>query len=207
MKTMASIDDLLKAIAVCEQPPYDSRLSFPESIYKLHDFWPRVISVLKPVHAVELGTGAGRTASLIMAALPATSKFTTVNVNEPKNSNIRYGYELDGFRHDHRLLFVRGDSRDPKVREQVKQCQVCNTPRGKIDLLFIDSEHKAHIAYNEFRLFEPILNDICFVFVDDLPHHDMIRFWDAIPYHKRNLGGHGVFIYTRTPFLSWDIEL
>ncbi len=155
---------------VCNDiPAEDSRLMHTDSAAPDHRYFQKLVCRLRPKFVVELGTGTGRTSAQIMAMLPWSSKFVTINwPNPPSGDNV--GVELWPWRSDERLMQLIGDTRDPAIVEQVD---------SGIDLLYIDSgtEHTYSLISEEWRLYAPKLADGAIVVCDDLDHNDMMRFW------------------------------
>ena len=151
-----------------------------------HDYFPDLIRHLKPKHILELGTGAGTTAALIMEALSAESFLTTISWPNPP-SGYPVGVKLEKWRGDERLRMITGDTISVESRNQIKSLL--------IDILFIDSDHRYEHIKKEMDLYKWLLKDGCLVVVDDLDHDDMMRFWDELPYDKFDISNVGFFRY------------
>lgn len=178
---------LIKRISNIKKPPYDIRLYIDEATYNTQcDFWPQFTMYVKPKNFLELGTGQGRTAGLVLTQLSGQSVITTINKFD---RTYRFGHELDSWKSDKRLKMIVGETCDPNVMRQV--------PDG-VDVMFIDSDHRAFVAINELCLYERKLADNALVIVDDLLHNDMMKFWDNLPYEKLIFGGQGIFRYDST---------
>ncbi len=154
-----------------------------------HQGFIMFVALLKPKHVLELGTGAGNTAARVMKVLDSHSRFTTINWPNPPSGD-PVGVALVPWAHDLRLKQILGDTRDPKVVEQVEP---------GVDLMFIDSgtAHEYALISEEWRLYRPKLVDGALVVCDDIGDNDMHLFWDALPYEKRKIwnDGAGMFIY------------
>lgn len=195
--------------AVLADPPFvDPRLvTVPEQVVSpSYRYLAKLTRRLAPRVVVELGTGAGRTAAMIAAALTRGSTFATVNwPNPPSGDDV--GRELRAFfAGGHATMkriqdsltreeFVRhysatmistitqfyGDTRDPSVVEHV--------PDG-INLLYVDSgtTHEYALVSVEWELYRPKLADGAIVVFDDVrfPASDMERFWEPV---KERYGG------------------
>lgn len=148
--------------------------------------WVRRITYMRPENVLELGTGQGASGNHIMSALLPTSKFTTINYNYPPE--YCFGEQLNRWKSDPRLKCVVADTCDPDTLKQV--------PDG-VDLMFIDSTHRAWHAAIELCLWQDKLQDGAVVIVDDLDQHNMMRFWDSLPYEKviHTDGRQGTFRY------------
>ncbi len=147
--------------------------------------WPGRVSFLQPVNFVELGTGQGASGNLVMGSMPENSLFTTINYADGH----KFGEQLSSWTSDPRLKMLAADTIDPDTLKMVPD---------NIDLLFIDTTHEAWHAAAELRLWQYKLQDGAIVVVDDLNQHDMIKFWESIPYEKSSLEGgswQGVFRY------------
>ncbi len=145
--------------------------------------WEKRITYLQPKNMLELGTGQGASGACIMRVLPQDSTFTTINYDYP--AGYGFGEQLYPWSSDPRLIRIQGDTTDERTVELV---------RGDVDLMFIDTTHEAHVANLEMRLFQGKLQDGAIVIVDDLSHHDMMAFWESIPYEKIG-GDQGIFRY------------
>jgi predicted O-methyltransferase YrrM len=149
-------------------------------------WFAKLVRRLRPKFVIELGTGRGRTAAQIAAALHEFSFFATINwPNPPSGDDV--GAELAPWRGSNRIVQVLGDTRE----------QAWRFPDGAVDLLYIDSTHTCECASAEWALYRPKLADGAVVVVDDIDHGDMRRFWDALPYDKVELrcGAAGMFCY------------
>jgi len=131
---------------------------------------------------VELGTGQGAGGAGIMLVLRENATFTTINYADGHV----FGEQLEPWAGDKRLTRLYADTLAPDVLSRVAD---------GIDLLIIDTTHEAWHAAAELRLWQDKLADGAAVVVDDLNQHDMMAFWDSIPYEKRIVGYQGVFRY------------
>src|SRR5450631_282105 len=150
--------------------------------------WLTRIHYLQPKNIVELGTGQGVSGAQIMSALAPDAIFTTVNYADGHV----FGEQLASWSSDPRLHRLDTDTLDPGT--------VGLVPDG-VDLLFIDTTHEAWHAAEELCMWQGKLQDGAIVLVDDLNQHDMIVFWDSIPYEKSPYPGgscQGVFRYDAT---------
>lgn len=152
-------------------------------------YFTKLVRLLQPEYVVELGTGAGTTAALIMAALPQSSEFVTINWPNPPSGD-PVGEKLAPWIDDPRLYQLLGDTRDQTVVRLVDD---------GIDLLYIDSgtEHTCALISAEWELYRPKLIDGAVVVCDDINHNDMREFWDPLPYDKVEIwnGTAGLFVY------------
>ncbi len=146
--------------------------------------WTKRVNYLQPRNVLELGTGQGSTSALIMAAMSVGARLTTINYDYPDNQE--FGVLLHPWRSDRRLHILCADTLSPPTLDHVPD---------RVDLLFIDTEHRAWYAAEELRLWQRKLKDGAVVVVDDLDHHDMIAFWESIPYGKAIVGNQGLFLY------------
>lgn len=146
--------------------------------------WIARVAYMQPKYVLELGTGQGVSGDLIMSALPAESKFTTINYNYP--ANYCFGEQLSRWLSDKRLTILNADTIDPKTVDKVVK---------DVDLLFIDTLHEAWQAATELRNFQKILIDGAIVIVDDLSHNDMCDFWKSLDYEKVGNKDQGIFRY------------
>jgi predicted O-methyltransferase YrrM len=171
------IKELLEAIE--NDPPFeDPRLVDGDRWYA------KLVRRLKPKFVVELGTGDGRTAAQIAAALHEFSYFVTINwPNPPSGDDV--GHELAPWFGSKRIELILGDTREQAYRFF----------DGTIDLLFIDSTHDFATINVEWILYKPKLAKEAIVIVDDLNHNDMYKFWDPLPYEKCVIENRGVFRY------------
>lgn len=178
--------------AVLESPPFDDprlvmvegdRLDDPR-----HRFFARLVRLLRPRFVVELGTGRGRTAAQIAAALHEFSFFVTINwPNPPSGDDV--GVELAPWHGSNRVIQVLSDTRDAAWR----------LPNNVVDLLYIDSTHTYECVRAEWMLYYVKLIDGAIVVLDDLDHDDMMRFWQELPYEKILIHGGrvGMFRYRK----------
>lgn len=151
--------------------------------------WVRRLTVMRPCNIVELGTGQGVSGVQILQAMPADAVFTTVDFYYPENG--RHGEFLELHRDDPRLNVVNTDTRWPE--------SLVFVPDG-VDLMFLDTTHRAWHAAIEIRLWQRKLIDGAIVIVDDLGMHDMWQFWQTLPYDKwptEPLAVQGMFRYDR----------
>lgn len=171
-------------LAVLSDPPFEH----PDIVAGAH-YFAKLVRRLQPNYVVELGTGRGRTAAQVMAALPQNAEFATINWPNPPSGD-EVGAELYPWRDDFRLLELLGDTRDPGVAKLVDD---------HIDLLYIDSgtEHTYALISAEWTIYEPKLSDGAVVVCDDINHNDMRLFWDPLPYDKCEIwgGNAGLFIW------------
>jgi hypothetical protein len=135
--------------------------------------WAKRVLYMRPRHFVELGTGQGASGACVMQVLPPCSRFTTINYDYPPNE--APGAMLAPYLMDPRLRFVIADTADPATVDMFAR---------DIDLLFIDTTHRAWHAALELRLWQDKLEDGAIVIADDLGMHDMSVFWDSVPYEK-----------------------
>lgn len=176
--------------SVLADPPFHD-----ERLVKIGDpndpqyrWWAKLVRRLKPRFVVELGTGDGRAAAQIAAALHEFSYFATINWPNPPSGD-QVGKELAPWACSNRIQQVLGDTRE----------QAWRIPDNVIDLLYIDSTHEYGCVIAEWILYKPKLADSAIVVVDDINHNDMRRFWDAVPYDKceTNNGCAGMFQYEK----------
>ena len=151
-------------------------------IASLSGGWPRRIASLRPKHVVELGTGQGASGAKIMEALPKDSRFTTINYADGHN----FGEQLQPWDDDPRLTMLAADT--------LNLATLAVVPDG-IDFLFMDTIHEAWHVAAELRLWQLKLVNGAIVIVDDLNQHDMVIFWNSLPYEKALSSEQGVFRY------------
>lgn len=133
--------------------------------------WYHCIKLVQPWNVLELGTGQGASGNEIMSALPSDAHFTTINYVDGHV----FGVQLESWRSDSRYLRIDADTIDVNTMSLV---------RGGVDLLYIDTTHEAWHAATELRMWQHMLQNGAIVVADDLNHHDMIQFWDGLPYDK-----------------------
>ena len=156
-------------------------------------FLAELVRRLKPVHILELGTGAGRSADYMMQALPPKSRLTTINwPNPPSGDDV--GLYLSEWRGHPGLRMITGDTADQETAARVVP---------NVDMMLIDSTHTAEHVAKEWAMYEPKLADRAIVLVDDLHMYDLMEWWVNLPYDKivtevRSYGL-GVFQYVRKP--------
>ncbi len=149
--------------------------------------WSHRMALLQPLNIVELGTGQGAASAIIMANLRPDAQFTTINYADGHV----FGAQLQPYFGDPRLLFLAADTINPKTLDMVPDY---------IDVLFIDTTHEAWHAALELTLWQKKLRHNAIVVVDDLDQHDMMAFWDSVPYEKCLDIYQGVFRYDSTPY-------
>lgn len=181
--------------AVLYDPPFhDARLIKTADWFLPNGrYMAKLVRRIKPSFVLELGTGAGRTAAMIAAALPEASAFTTINwPNPPSGDDV--GRELAPWRGDPRIRQVLADTRETAWR----------IPDNSVDLLYMDSgtTHEFALISVEWELYRPKLMNGAIVVVDDIHFagSDMERFWDPLPYDKIEGvcgGGAGMFRYVK----------
>lgn len=169
--------------AALSDPPFED----PRLVDGGEDRWvARLVRRLKPKFIVELGTGSGRTAAQIAAAMHEFSFFCTINwPNPPSGDDV--GAELAPWAGSRRVVRVLGDTRE----------QAWRFPDRAVDLLYIDSTHTKECASAEWALYEPKLADGAVVVVDDLDHNDMREFWSSLPGEKVEVKGGRIGILSR----------
>ena len=164
--------------AVLSDPPFlDPRL-FDDGLDLMRPdarYFAKLVRRLRPRFVVELGTGRGRTAAQIAAALHEFSFFATVNWPNPPSGD-EVGAELAPWNCSNRIQQVLGDTRE----------QAWRFPNEVIDLLYIDSTHEYNCIVAEWILYKSKLADGAVVVVDDIRFlgSDMERFWGPLPYEK-----------------------
>ncbi len=187
MNASMTVAELVSAVSVMPKLPYDPRLG-PEISRGTYDWecgawWPNLIAVLSPLCVVELGTGAGRAAALMMTSLSNAGILTTIDL--PDLDNFRFGHELDPWCGDPRLTRLVGDTTSERTARRVW---------NEIDLLVMDTLHTEAQLQREWELFAPKLADGAIVVVDDLDQNDARRFWEQMWWYDRMLvGNQGVF--------------
>lgn len=154
--------------------------------------WTQRIQHLQCRSVLELGTGQGVSGAQIMAGLPVASCFITINYAYPVD--YVFGEYLLPWKVDPRLKMLIADTLDIATLGMV--------PYG-VDLMFIDSTHEAWVAATELLRFQQKLTDKALVIVDDLNQHDMVDFWDSLPYEKARVVNQGIFRYdTKLPYTA-----
>lgn len=131
---------------------------------------------------LELGTGQGAGGARVMSVLASDAVFTTINYADGHV----FGEQLDPWGRDSRLHRLYADTIDPKTLLLVS---------NGVDLLYIDTTHEAWHAATELRLWQDKLRDCATVVVDDLNQHDMMTFWNSLPYEKVVSSFQGMFRY------------
>lgn len=157
--------------------------------------WVKRMVYFQPKTVLELGTGQGATACVIVSVLPADAKFFTVNYDYP--SFDEFGEMLNKCTYVCQMSRINGDTLDPKTLDKV--------PDG-VDFMFIDTDHYSWQAGAELELWQKKLQDGAIVIADDLGMNDMHLFWDSIPYDKmpQNTGAlQGYFRYDKShPYVN-----
>lgn len=139
-----------------------------------------------PNNIVELGTFQGISALFMKSALAPTAHLATLDLN-PIDNEVTRTLKLDS-----RVTILTADTRDPHVSSEFG--------RGKVDTLYIDTDHNLRQIAAEWETWEPTLADGAIVVLDDIHlNPEMEFFWSQIPYLKLDTGrylhhsGFGVF--------------
>lgn len=169
---MRQILDKLAKDAVTADLYSDTR--FPPSLY--YRFLRLLTKELKPKVAVELGVSGGG-GSLYMAWGNARTKVIGIDIVEDHKERTDY---IKAKFPNFQLLI--GDS--------IELARSVYEKHGKIDLLFIDTDHTYERTIAEFEAWKPFLSNKAIVCFDDLKRHQtgaeksMQDAWDMIPGFK-----------------------
>ena len=159
-----------------EEPVYPDR-RFPPSLY--YRFLKLLTAYIKPSLSVELGVCGGG-GSLHMAQGWKLGRVIGVDHQDDHMENI--GHILDNC---YNFNFIVDDSIG--VAEEIYHLY------GKIDILFIDTDHTYERTLAEFNAWKPYLSYCAIVIFDDLFRHqtgakyNMMDAWNQIPGEKIRL--------------------
>jgi len=144
---------------------------FPASPY--YRFLKVLAQYMKPKLSVELGVSGGG-GSLHLAA--GWSEGKVVGVDFADDHKERIAYITENYPN---FTFAIGDS--------VKSAQIIHKMYGKVNILFIDTDHTYDQTLAEFRAWKPFLAEGAAVCFDDLFRPRMEEAWAKIPGDKVRL--------------------
>ena len=159
-----------------EEPVYPDK-RFPPSLY--YRFLKLLTAYIKPSLSVELGVCGGG-GSLHMALGWPQGKVIGVDFQDDHQENI-----LHITQKCHNFWFCLGDS--------IKDAGMIHELHGKVNLLFIDTDHTYERTLAEFNAWKPYLSYCAVVIFDDLFRHhtgdkrNMMDAWNQIPGDKIRL--------------------
>jgi RimJ/RimL family protein N-acetyltransferase len=141
----------------------------PTSVY--YRFLFECSRTLRPAVVFEIGTCEGKSAAHLAAGNP-DGLVITLDVRPTARTHVE-NLRLPN------LVFLQSDSMDaPRNLRHMP----------KIDLLFIDGDHRFDQVYAEYALYRPHVKDDGLIFFDDIDiSGEMRRLWAAIPDPKESL--------------------
>lgn len=145
------------------------------------------VRITKPALVLELGSGLGVSALMMLAELLEKARLISCDVAR----DLKFVPETA--RNDPRIRFCCGNDLDLNIFGN-------ELPIG-IDLLFIDTEHTFKQISAEWNIYRHLCSPGALVVLDDIRMNDMPRFWESLPYPKFELteechsSGFGIFRY------------
>ena len=140
-----------------------------------------LVSILKPIRPLELGTGTGVSCAFMMDALQQHATLTTIEIREldySPGSPWRFDH-LSPWKHDPRLVSIRGDVLDYEVHEHI----------SGVDFLYIDTDHTLEQLSREWDIYVPKVMPGGIVILDDIHlNAGMEQFWNGIREQKHDTG-------------------
>lgn len=149
----------------------DPFLENTESSPPYYRFLNKVVKEYKPQIVIECGVYMA-TASVHMAIGNPDTQVYGID----KQPHSRTYSALLLYNNFHLII---GDTTSLLVYDELKdRC------KGKVGLLFLDSEHDGETANKEFNLWKTLFTPECLVVCDDLADPRMKHFWDILPGEK-----------------------
>lgn len=148
-----------------------------------------------PENVLELGTNLGASAIALYAQKKAGARLVTVDIDTVARALPDEMLEAGDF-----WKIVGNDVDFPLIKRHDEN--LFDAIYGKVDFLFIDTDHRAEHLRNEWEIYQRYLVPGALVVLDDINVNDMRGFWDALPYPKLDItdtchySGFGIFIYT-----------
>ncbi len=163
---MRGILDRLAEEAKGEEAYYNT--AFPPSMY--YRFLKLLAEEFKPKLSVELGVdGAGGSLHLALG----NPYGTVIGIDNARKYEKRVKYVEDKYPN---FEFMLGDSSEsaPIVFEKY----------GKVDILFIDTDHTYETTAREYKAWRPYLSDTAIILLDDLDRDGMTKAFNEMEGYK-----------------------
>lgn len=167
--------------------PYQNRWEIGELARRVRKLAPRTL--------LEVGTARGGTLFLLCQAAARDATIVSLDLPEGRNGGGFPKWKMPTYeafaRPGQKLLFVRGDSHDPKSRDKVVALM---DARG-IDFIMIDGDHSYEGVKADFALYYPLLSPGGLLAMHDIlenprdPSIDVHRFWLEVkdPYRTEEI--------------------
>ncbi len=145
-----------------------------------YGFLMNLTKELKPDLVVELGTASGNGAAhFAQGGAKKVVSIDILNTQEARDRCKRFP----------NIELWKGNTNSPSMKSKVKKL-------GKIDILFIDTEHTSEQAWKEYEYYSQFAN---YVLYDDIILNEMRDFWDRVPEPKLELN----HLHTSGFGISW----
>ncbi len=151
-----------------------------EAAWRDHDAnqWPPQLAalagLLPPLHRVlEIGTERGGTAWFWSQITEPGAEILTIDVEDRRGLHAERG-----------VRFLRGDSRDPAIRQAAGEFF-----SGPLDFLYIDGDHDHETVRSDFETYRDLVRPGGVVAFDDITHPapSVSVFWDQLAGQYRRL--------------------